>query len=180
MRNFTIIYDCILYMKSNLRNSVSEVYKKSNNEENTLFNNSLLNKNAINTSNSIMTNNNNNNNRNSNNRNRNNNNSRNSNSNNNETYISVNKDSSQSGMSLSMMLFIALFLIISSLFGLFMYYKEQILEYIKNTLYGEDEQKHEDEINDLKKKLEDSEKKVKESNDEKNENSYNWYFKYNK
>ena len=31
-------------MKSNLRYSVSEVYKKSNNEKNTLFNNSLLNK----------------------------------------------------------------------------------------------------------------------------------------
>lgn len=154
-------------MKSNLRNSVSEVYKKSNNEENTLFNNSLLDKNAINTSDSIITNNNNNNrNRNNNNRNRNNNKNRNSNSNNNETYISVNEDIKQSRMSLSMILFIAFFLIITSLFGLFVYFKETILEYIKNTFYGEDEQKHEDEINDLKKQLEDSENKVKESNDE--------------
>lgn len=127
-------------MKPTLRNSVKEVYKKSNkNNNNYGFNSNLLNNNN-NTSNNISVNNNRENNK--------------TNTINNQT-----EPVSQSPMfNINTILIIIFFLIIAGIIGAVIYFKDTILDFIKNTFFKEETERTEQEINDLKNELEENQK----------------------
>ena len=128
-------------MKPTLRNSVKEVYKKSNkNNNNYGFNSNLLNNNNNNTSNNISVINNRENNK--------------TNTINNEI-----KPVLQSPIiNINTILIIIFFLIIASIIGAVIYFKEAVLDLIKNTFFKEETERTEQEINDLKNELEENQK----------------------
>jgi len=135
-------------MKQTLRNSVKEVYKKSNNNNNNYgFNNTLFNNNNNNnTSNNISVN------------------KSISNKNNNN----VNKDngdynndvsvSSTPFLNLNTIIIMFFFVLIVSIVGLVIYFKDFVLEFIKNTFFKEETEKTEREINELKTELDENKK----------------------
>lgn len=127
-------------MKPTLRNSVKEVYKKSNNNINNYgFNNKLLNNNN-NTSNNINLNNNRENNK-------------------NNAVNNKNEYVTQSPMfNINTVLLIIFFLIIAAIIGAVIYFKDSVLTFIKNTFFKEETERTEQEINDLKNELEENQK----------------------
>ena len=136
MRLYIIIY---IVMKPTLRNSVKEVYKKSNkNNNNYGFNNNFLNNNN-NTSNNININN--------------------SQENNKNNAINNKFENSQSPIfNINTILIIIFFIIIASIIGAVIYFKDSVLDFIKNTFFKEETEKTEQEINDLKNELEENKK----------------------
>ena len=127
-------------MKPTLRNSVKEVYKKSNNNINNYgFNNNLLNNNN-NTSNNININNNRENNKNN-------------SVNNKNEYVTQ-----PSMFNINTILLIIFFLIVASIISAVIYFKDSVLSFVKNTFFKEETEKTEQEINDLKIELEENQK----------------------
>lgn len=122
-------------MKPTLRNSVKEVYKKSNkNNNNYGFNSNLLNNNN-NTSNNISVN------------------------NNRENNKTEPVSQLQSPMfNINTILIIIFFLIIAGIIGAVIYFKDTVLDFIKNTFFKEETERTEQEINDLKNELEENQK----------------------
>ena len=129
-------------MKPTLRNSVKEVYKKSNkNNNNYGFNSKLLNNNN-NTSNNISVNN---------------------NRENNKANVINNKTEPVSQLqspifNINTILIIVFFLIIAGIIGAVIYFKDTVLDFIKNTFFKEETERTEQEINDLKNELEENQK----------------------
>ena len=145
MRIYIILY---IVMKSTLRNSVKEVYKKSNsnNNNNYGFNNSLVNNNNQNTSNNISINNKN--------LNTNKKNALNQNTNSN----SYNEIKTKPIFNMNNILIMIFFVILISIIGLIVYFKDKVLEFIKNTFFKEETEKAQNEINSLKSELEENQK----------------------
>ena len=146
-------------MKATLKNSLNEIYKEKNNNNFTF--NGNINSNSKNTSNNIIVNNNKNTNTNTNKNNTNKYNKKNSNTNKN-TYINVNTNKQikidenketntiykNQGFKINITtFFIILFFIFVSILGLFFYYKDKIIIYIKKYL------KIDDEVNELKNEM---------------------------
>lgn len=128
-------------MKPTLRNSVKEVYKKSNNNINNYgFNNNLLN-NKNNTSNNININNNN-------------------RENNKNNYVNNKNDyvTQPSMFNINTILLIIFFLIVAGIISAVIYFKDSVLTFIKNTFFKEETERTEQEINDLKNELEENQK----------------------
>ena len=137
-------------MKQTLRNSVKEVYKKSkNNNNNYGLNNTLFNNNNNNTSESINVPKNNTNKINNNN---------NKNNNNNVDYVNDVSVSSKPLLNLNTMILMFFFVLIVSVIGLIIYFKDFVLDFIKNAFFKEETEKTEREINELKVELEENKK----------------------
>lgn len=138
-------------MKQTLRNSVKEVYKKSkNNNNNYGLNNSLFNNNnnSVNTSNNINVSKNNTNNKNTGNK----------NNVGNHDYNDDVSVSSKPFINFNTMLIIFFFIFIASIIGLVIYFKDYVLNMIKNTFFKEETERTEREINELKVELEENQK----------------------
>ena len=165
MRIYIILY---IVMKSTLRNSVKEVYKKSNsnNNNNYGFNNSLINNNNQNTSNNISINN------------KNNSNKKNTLNQNNNNYDEIKTKPIFNMNSILIMIFFVIFV---SIIGLVIYFKDKVLDFIKNLFFKEESEKAQNEINALRSELEENQKnqlmieeeleRLREENDKKIKNN---------
>ena len=146
MRIYIILY---IVMKSTLRNSVKEVYKKSNNNNNTYgFNKSLINNNNENTSNNIAINNNN--------SNKNKNVNKNNSKNTNKINLNYSETKTKSIFNTSTVILIFIVIVFISIIGGVIYFKDKVLEIIKDTFFKEENERTQQEIDELKSELEEN------------------------
>lgn len=135
-------------MKTTIRNSVGETYKKTNN--NYQFNGNLdkRNNNNTNTSNNINV------------TNMNSMNSMNNTKNNFNNTNSFNNSSNQIVRTSNNMLYLILFIIFASIVGLIIFFKDKIVEFINRSFENKQAKKENDDLEDLRKKLNDKDKEI--------------------
>lgn len=158
-------------MKSTIRNSVGETYTKNNNNNNYQFNKNLdrRNNNNMNTSNNINVSN-----------------MMNSNNNSHANKMNVNMNDSYDNLSNKVIntsnnfFYILLFIIFASIIGLIIYFKDRIFDYINNMFENKKMKKDNDELEELRKKLNDKDKEINDikmndkiKNDKKEDESSN-------
>ena len=157
-------------MKSTIRNSVGETYTKNNNN-NYQFNKNLdrRNNNNMNTSNNINVSN-----------------MMNSNNNSHANKMNVNMNESYDNLSNKVInssnsfFYILLFIIFASIIGLIIYFKDRIVAYVNNMFENKQMKKDNDELEELRKKLNDKDKEINDikmndkiKNDKKEDKSSN-------